>query len=67
MAALSSRPLSAADLISALGLTSKTGSFKRVIKALLDSAHIEYTTPDKPQSRLQKYRLTEKGRTIWKK
>jgi predicted transcriptional regulator len=25
---------------------------------------MEYTIPDKPQSRLQKYRLTDKGRQL---
>jgi len=55
-------PLSAAELMKIFGLDTKTGAFKRVIKGLLENELIEYTLPDKPNSRLQKYRLTFKGR-----
>jgi len=58
--ALSDGPLSASELMAVLGLESKTGAFKRAIKELLDQEKIEYTIPEKPNSRLQKYRLTEK-------
>ena len=59
--ALSAGALSASELIKILGLDSKTGSFKRTIKELLEQKIIEYTIPDKPNNRLQKYRLTEMG------
>ncbi len=54
-------PFSANELTKRLGLESKTGAFKRSIKELMDSNFIEYTLPEKPNSRLQKYRLTPKG------
>ena len=54
-------PLSANELVGALQLQSKTGAFKRTIKDLLDGDYVEYTLPDKPTSRLQKYRITTKG------
>lgn len=57
-------PLSAAELMRIFGLETKTGAFKRVIKGLLENELIEYTLPDKPNSRLQKYRLTIKGREV---
>jgi ATP-dependent DNA helicase RecG len=57
-------PLSAAELMKIFGLDTKTGAFKRDIKGLLENELIEYTLPDKPNSRLQKYRLTFKGREV---
>lgn len=62
--ALVSGPLSANELILRINLRSKTGAFKRSIKYLLDKGQIEYTIPEKPNSRLQKYRLTDKGKAL---
>jgi ATP-dependent DNA helicase RecG len=62
--ALNSGPLSAAELVHQLGLKSKTGALKRSLQELLDNGLVEYTIPDKPSSRLQKYQLTEKGQTL---
>jgi ATP-dependent DNA helicase RecG len=56
--------LSANELTKVLGLKSKTGAFKRTVKALLAHHLIEYTIPDKPSSRLQKYRLAPKGKAV---
>jgi len=61
--ALEQLPLSAAELVTTLGLESKSGAFKRTIKELLQNQLIEYTLPEKPSSRLQKYRLTNQGKT----
>ncbi|NYT66103.1 hypothetical protein H0A58_08985 [Alcaligenaceae bacterium] len=54
-------PLSANELVALLGLKSETGVFKRTIKKTLEIGLSEYTLPDSFQSRLQKYRVTEKG------
>jgi ATP-dependent DNA helicase RecG len=64
--ALCERSLSANELTEILGLRSKTGAFKRTIKELLDKKFIEYTIPEKPNSRLQKYRLTDAGKHLLK-
>ena len=55
---------SASELVVKLGLKSKTGAFKRTLQSLLEDDQIESIIPDKPNSRLQKYRLTQKGRNI---
>ena len=63
--ALFHTPCSANDLVAALGLKSKTGAFKRTLQDLIEQSIIEYTNLEKPNSRLQKYRLTSKGLEIF--
>lgn len=48
-----------------LKLTDREHFRLHYLKTALESGFIEMTIPDKPNSRLQKYRLTEKGRQ-WK-
>ena len=46
----------------ALGLHDRKSFRERYLKPALAEGMIEMTLPDKPNSRLQKYRLTDKGR-----
>ncbi len=48
--------------MAAVGRTNRTKFRDQILRPLLDDGLIEMTIPDKPTSRLQKYRLTEKGR-----
>ena len=41
-----------------------SGHLNQVIRVLLADQTLEYTVPDKPTSRLQQYRLTDKGRVL---
>ena len=45
-----------------LGQRVVSGPLNVVVRRLLNEQMIEYTLPEKPNSRLQKYRLTDKGR-----
>lgn len=55
-------PLSRRDIAEHLGKKTVSGAINRAISRLLKQTYIEYTIPEKPSSRMQKYRLTEKGR-----
>ncbi len=44
-----------------LGMGRKSGSLYRALLALREGDFIEFTLPDKPQSRNQQYRITRKG------
>ncbi len=56
--------LSKIELARALGHTSVSGALNQVVRNLLLKNEIEFTMPEKPRSRMQKYRLTEKGRQV---
>lgn len=61
---LAERELSSGDVTTVLGKEYYSGHLRRVVKMLLSDGIIEYTIPEKPRSRLQKYRLTPKGRQV---
>ena len=46
-----------------LGQNTESGQINKMIRSLVNSELIEYTIPEKPNSRLQKYRLTENGKS----
>ena len=62
LALLGRGSLSRSEISKALGHRSVSGGFKKAIQSLMTKGLIEYAIPEKPNSRLQKYRLTERGR-----
>jgi ATP-dependent DNA helicase RecG len=57
VAALQDGPASKAELARRFGQQKVSGQLNKVIRDLLASGTIAHTLPDKPNSRLQKYRL----------
>lgn len=55
--------LSREELQSVTGIKHREHLRKTCLEPLITSGWIERTIPDKPTSSLQKYRVTEKGRT----
>lgn len=49
------------EIMSAMDLRDRMHFFKEYLQPALKSGLVEMTIPDKPRSRMQKYRLTEKG------
>jgi len=64
---LKDAPLSKSEISVRLGQKKVSGQLNNVIRWLLVEGQIELTLPDKPNSRLQKYRLTKKGVIYLKK
>jgi ATP-dependent DNA helicase RecG len=58
---ISVHALSPRELTAALGLGSKSGALKRVLRELLEGELIAMTIPERRTSRLQKYRITQRG------
>ena len=57
-------PRTKQELLAALHLSNAYLNYKRHIVPVLESGLIAMTLPDKPQSRLQRYRLTAQGRAL---
>ena len=53
---------STGELMNLLALMHRPSFLYTYLQPALDSGYIERTIPDKPQSRLQRYRLTQKGK-----
>jgi len=47
-----------------LGHKQLSGNLRKALPDLRKAGLIEYTIPDKPNSRLQKYRLTDGGKRL---
>ena len=61
---LGNKTLSRKEIFTAIGMNGDSRSFKRHIEPLIEAGLIEMTIPDKPNSRLQKYRVTDDGSAI---
>lgn len=61
LAILEKAPLGKAEISDVLGQKSVSGQLNKVMRELIEEGVIEYTIPEKPRSRLQKYRLTDAG------
>lgn len=61
---LVSGPMSKAELSRNLGQKKISGQLNKVVRQLMSDQRITYTRPDRPRSRLQKYRLTDKRHTV---
>ena len=58
------QPRNKQELLAMLGLSNAYLNYKRHIVPLLEQGLIAMTLPDKPQSRLQRYRLTPQGQSL---
>ncbi len=64
LSSCSTSPLSSAEIASALGHKQLSGNLRKAIPQLRIAGLLQYTIPEKPNSRLQRYRLTAKGRAL---
>ena len=58
---LANGPMSKSDLSRHLGQKRVSGQLNKVIRNLLAHGAVEYTIPERPQNRQQRYRLTDAG------
>jgi ATP-dependent DNA helicase RecG len=56
------QPYGKQEIARQLGKAGRTRYLNELVRRMMEANWIEYTIPHKPNSRLQKYRLTDKGR-----
>ena len=61
MRACQKTPLSSGEIVIALGHKQLSGNLRKALVKLRKEGFLEFTIKDKPRSKSQKYRLTEKG------
>jgi len=62
--ALEHKSLSRKEIFDEIGMKNDFRAFKRNVEPLISDGFIEMTVPDKPSSKLQKYRLTDTGKGL---
>ena len=62
--ALLDKPLSKSQIVKSVGKGKVSARIHRLASTMLAEDIIEYTIPEKSSSRLQKYRITKKGRRV---
>ena len=60
-------PISSKELTGKLGHLTLSGNVKKAISNLIKRGLIVYTVPDKPRSKNQRYRITNKGKKTFEK
>ena len=64
LSSLNRASLSKSEIAKVLDKTKPTRYLNDLMARLLHEGYVEYTIPEKPNSRLQKYRLTRKGKQV---
>ncbi|MDR0523437.1 MAG: Fic family protein [Candidatus Methanoplasma sp.] len=62
--AIERAPLSRKEIFAAIGMSGDSRAFGRIVGPLLSGGYAEMTVPDKPNSKLQRYRLTAAGAAL---
>jgi len=61
ISALKYKSLSRKEIFTEIKMSGDSRAYKRIIEPLIASGYIQMTIPDKPNSKLQKYKLTNTG------
>ncbi len=64
LSSLNDAQLAKSEIAKDLGKTKPNRYLNDLMSRLLHESYVAYTVPHKPNSRLQKYRLTEKGKRL---
>ncbi|MBM4261934.1 MAG: transcriptional regulator [Deltaproteobacteria bacterium] len=67
LAACAGEPQRPPELLRRLGYSTRTGNFKKALAHLIALGFVEMTSPNKPRSINQRYRITTKGIALLKK